>query len=521
MSQTPVFSLAYTTVRAGAIRSVVNNWVGLASRPDLVEVVVSVDAGDAACLEAAKATADAFKGVCAFKVVVNDGAKNCVAGWNCAAAQTTGKVIIAVADDFAPPSQWDSRLIYLKPEGWFDGEFVVHVEDGYVHNIFVLAILTRKRYERFGYLFYPRYQSMFSDTEFTEVAIRDNVVIDARHLLFEHLHPDCNKRPRDGHDLHHASASRWNTGEQLFKFRQMQGFPLDDGPKATTCANTETAAGKNAEFVVYMQLTADDFSLKEVCLRLHEEGVNVFFWCHPTEYWCGEPLEPENRPAMDRIAVELRAAGLTVHQKDFKVGVYRNAGDMSVVVETRLRNAALQWIRSSGYENILVVDGDELWLKGTLDLVRSAVEQGHKAISTQMTPVAGCPGYPIERAQDLAVVYVGPGVEFKACRTPHVRQTVIPVPRIIHFTSTRKTMEETIAKHRRSGHYDDPDYDFEYWIANVLPNLKAGYVHTFPNGHKGVHMYTKYQIWPSTRAFFPNEWAEIPDSLKPFLGAPV
>lgn len=515
----PLFSFVYTSVRPTVMGSAVRHWLGQRRTTEPVEFVIGIDAGNTPCLDAAKALSEELASVCPVKVVVNEGPANCVSGWNSAAVHATGKVLLVISDDFLPPVGWDVQLLRLAPAGWVDGEYVVHTEDGYVHNIFVLPILTRKRYERFGYVYYPKYESMFCDTEFTETAHRDGVVIEAPHILIEHMHPDCQKRQRDSHDLHHASNARWQTGEQLFRFRQMQGFPLDDGPKAVQQPAAEVSGGSD-DYVVYMQLTADDFSLKEVCVRMHEEGVRKFYWCHPTEYWCGEPLEPENRPVMDAIAAELRGMGLDVVQKDFDVRRYRNPGDMSIVVETRLRNDALHWIRSDGYQNILIVDGDELWLRGTLDIVRSAVAQGHRAISTNMTPVAGCPGYPVDKAQDLAVVYVGPGIQFKACRTPNIRQTVIPVSRIIHFTSTRKTMAETIAKHRRSGHYDDPEYDFEYWIANVLPNLKAGYVHEFPNGQRGVHMFKRYQVWPSCRSFFPQEWAEIPDSLKTYLGSP-
>jgi len=129
-----------------------------------------------------------------------------------------------------------------------------------------------------------------------------------------------------------------------------------------------------------------------------------------------------------------------------------------------------------------------------------------------MIPVIGLPGYPIEFAQDLAVVYIGGNLNFKSCRTPTIRQTIIPFPRIYHFTGTRRTMEETIVKHRRSGHYDDPDYDFEGWIKNILPNVQPGL--------KNAHMYKKYQIWPSVRDWRSDEVSQIPSSLIRYLGSP-
>jgi hypothetical protein len=71
-------------------------------------------------------------------------------------------------------------------------------------------------------------------------------------------------------------------------------------------------------------------------------------------------------------------------------------------------------------------------------------------------------------------------------------------------------MDEIIAKHRDSGHYDDPEYDFEGWLRNILPNIKPGM--------KNVHMYRGYQIWPEIREWTREEFDNIPSSLWKYLG---
>ena len=148
------YSLVYTSVRPAEIQRVVQLWSTRAGLDDF-EWVIAVDAGDIASEKVAQATG--------AKVVINTGPKTCVAGWNCAAAASTGKVLIAVADDFIPPDKWIPKLNALEPANWKDEEHIVHTEDGVVHDIAVLAILTRKRYERFGYLFYPDFLSVFCD----------------------------------------------------------------------------------------------------------------------------------------------------------------------------------------------------------------------------------------------------------------------------------------------------------------------------------------------------------------------
>jgi hypothetical protein len=485
---------------------VVNLWNTRAKNPETIEWCLGIDAGNSACLDVAKALAEENLNV---KIAVNNGPKTCVAGWNASAEVSTGKVLIAVADDFVPPNNWDELLLSLKPVNWIDGEYVVKVEDGYVHNIFVLSILTRKRYERFGYLFYPKYPSMFNDTEFGEVAVRDGVVIDANHLLFEHLHPDCGKRPRDGHDLIHASQERWNTGEMLFNFRRAAGFPLDDGPKAVK-SEASTKNNKNDKYVAYLQVTKDDLCLLDVCQRLVEEGVNDFCFCQPDKYWSGEPVEQENVDDVQKAVKALKDAGQTVHYSKYNVDSYTTEGSSRIDVETRLRNASLDWIRSLGYEHILIVDGDELWMRGTLKVIKAYVEQGRQSVSVRMIPVIGLPGFPVDGATDTAVVYIGSGMRFKACRSPFTPPTVVFRPMIYHFTGTRRNMEETVKKHRRGGHYDDPDYDFEGWIKDKLPNIKPGM--------QNAHMFTKWQVWPKVRAWKENELAEMPASVRPYLG---
>lgn len=514
----PIFSLAFTSVRPQVMPRVVELW-NTRSKLKNHEWCIGVDDGNTACIEAATALASKWPNI---KIVINKGAKTCVAGWNAAAAATQGKVIIAVADDFLPPVNWDQLLLSLQPPGWIEGEHVVKVEDGYVHNIFVLSILTRKRYERYGYVFYPKYLSLFCDTEFGEVALRDGVVIEANHLLFEHQHPDCFKRPRDASDMVHASKERWNAGEMLFNFRRSQGFPVDDGPLAEKYAESQqkqpTATKEN--YVAYLQVTKDDLCLLDICQRLVEEGVHDFCFCQPDKYWSGEAIEPEHGQEIAKVMEALKNSGQTVHHRVFNVDSFVMANDTRILVETRVRNESLTWIRSLGYRHILVVDGDELWMRGTLSVVQAYVEQGHSVVSVHMIPVIGVPGYPVEGALDLAVVYVGPDVTFKVCRSPYLRQTIVYKPLIYHFTGTRKGMQETIKKHRRSGHYDDPDYLFEEWIEKVLPNIKPGFTHQWPTGHVGLHFYAPRQIWPRLRDWRTDELKQMPETILGYLGQP-
>jgi glycosyltransferase involved in cell wall biosynthesis len=511
----PTFSLIYTSCRSDRIVAVLKDWEEKSKLRDF-EIILTVDSKDsksqqvAKSIEAIAATAVAMGKLKKFVwLIQSDEPFNCVKGWNLAARHASGKVLVQLTDDFVPPIHWDEKLLAIDGGRWVEREHVVHINDGYVQNLCTLAILTRKRYDRFGYLFYPGYESLFCDTELTEVAYRDGVVIEAMHLVFEHMHPDCNKRLRDETDLVHASQDRWQRGEMLFNFRKFRGFPQDEGPNAIN--DTSPAVAHDFKFAAYIQATRDDFCLFEVCERLKEEGVNDFFFSVPDEYWSGRVTPPEDIAQVKAVASlvisKLGAnAKITIH----KVKTYRFPGDTRLAVETRVRNDALTWIRKEGFQHVLIVDGDELWKRGTLDLLKHIIrEYRPTAISSNMIPVVGLPGYPVDRAQDVAVVYISDKTPFRECRTPIGEQFRLGMAQVIHFTGTRRTMDEIVEKHRQSGHYDDPDYDFEGWLRDILPNIKPGL--------QNVHMYKKYQIWPAIREWWAAEIEEIPESLWPYL----
>lgn len=511
----PIFHLVYTTRRAQAIAWVVKAWFDRAAHPERVRMIIAVDSdydeGRQAALKLSLGRADII-------TVTNNGPSNCVNGWNAGAAAVVGEpghILIAVADDFMPPPRWDDELENVALPGWWMNDQVVWVSDGYSPDLFTLAILTWKRYQRFGYLFYPQYESLFSDTEFTAVARSEHVVIDGRRLLFEHLHPDCNKRKRDAVDAIHASSDRWKQGEMLFKFRQSTGFPLDDGPRAAVLEITY----QNLVFAAYVQAIRDDLCLYEVMARIAEEGdrlkgmVKAVYVCEPDEYWSGKPRTQQDRQEVDDACLlfSQRYPSVILKRIQQPVAEHRPGAGNRLDVETRVRNAAVNAIRQDGYEHILILDGDELWKPGLLARLAQYVrEHRPQSVFTGMVPTVGLPGYPIAGALDKAGIYIGPGGWFTDCRGVSGYRHELVSNDVIHFTATRRTMEEIIKKHRESGHFDDPSYDFEGWIANTLPNLHVGM--------KDVHMWhAGRNVWPLLREWAPDEIAAIPQSIHRYL----
>lgn len=506
----PKFTLCYTTVRGHFIKEVVDKWMTRASRPKLINWSITTDANKPDVLQIAEKVVEGLK-VEASVGTVTDLPGTCVKGWNLAAEIEhahggLGHIIIAVADDFDPPHGWDDQLVTVDSPGWWNEDRVVHVGDGYNPDIFTLAILTRKRYERFGYIFYPGYESMFCDTEFTYVAHADRVVIQATHLVFEHLHPDCGKRQRDETDLNHSNRQRYAVGEMLFKYRQSAGFPIDMGPRFDDSKVTAK------EMAAYIQATKNDFCLFEVCERLYEEGIRAFFFYVPNEYWSGRTTPSSDSDQVVEVVMALKDAfrDIEVHWKIFDIQKHRAPGRTRIMVETHARNEALEWIRGYDFKHIVIADGDELWRRGLLaELIDVINDFKPICVYTGMVPVVGLPGYPVEGAVDKASIYVNKDAKFQECRGTFGSKYELKGHKIFHFTATRRSMDEIIQKNRESGHYDDPNYDFEGWIKNVLPHIKPGMTN--------VHMYKPYNPWKLVREWDLEEMKEVPKSLHPYL----
>lgn len=527
------FSLCYTSRRAHAIAQIVELWLSRAASPENVEVILSTDSDYPEGKVAAETVAMKMVGGALphqFTWEVNWGPSTCVSGWNTAAAKATGDVLIAITDDFVPLERWDEALRDVaKGDPWWEGDHVVWVSDGYNPDIFTLSILTRRRYNRFGYIFYPQYLSLFCDTEYTTVAkLETGSVIDARHLFFEHLHPDCQKRPRDSLDLTHASKERWRLGEMLFNFRKDSGFPVDQGPVAERLE----ASYQNLKFAVYVQAIRDDFCLAEVIERLLDDAnggssragpIDAVWICAPDEYWGGKLQRGEELSELEQIEGYLRHKYQQVKFRLLRqpVAPHRINNRSRIMVETAVRNAAVDQIRAAGNEHIIIADGDELWQPGLFQrLAQFVLEFRPHSVYTGMIPVIGLPGYPIEGATDKATIYIGPCCWFVDCRGVSGHRHELSSYDVIHFTATRRTREEIAQKMLESGHADDPNYSFSEWNEKVLPYIRPGFRHTFSPTSCGLHMFKVYQVWPECREWRPEEWKSLPRSVKKYLAMP-
>lgn len=81
-------------------------------------------------------------------------------------------VLLLASDDMIPECMGYDSIIKNSIEHFFpDMDRVLWFNDGFQHsNLNTLAIIGKKYYDRFGYIYHPSYKSLYCDLEFTHVS---------------------------------------------------------------------------------------------------------------------------------------------------------------------------------------------------------------------------------------------------------------------------------------------------------------------------------------------------------------
>ncbi len=223
MSSQPLFSILHTSVRPYQWRNVYEAWINKAHDPACFEYVLVVD-HDWGFERLPIMKSDLARG--GDKAVWQRDKHNYVHGVNLAAANSKGRILIVNADDQFPCQDWDLRLMEQIPDA--DADFIVLPSTGtpseHEREIAVMPIMSRARYSRLGYVLFPAYESMYADNDFLAHARQDGVVIEAKHLMFPHLHPIGGKAEWD--DAYKAQNRReaFEIGSKVFEARRQMKF---------------------------------------------------------------------------------------------------------------------------------------------------------------------------------------------------------------------------------------------------------------------------------------------------------
>lgn len=217
---TPTFSLCHATARLpDGWRAAYQAWKDNADDWGKCEYILCVDKEDY----------DSWTSLPSGMDVVVNGGRSCpVDAWNRAARASNGQVLITAADDMFPPPHWDTELLKVIPS--LDAPYAVEVKSGTSPaddewmRCMLHSIITRPYYEQIGNFFYPEYVGFYADCDFTEMARKDGVVIDARHLTFQHRHWIGTNVPHDEVYQRQDSAENRELGMRILGERRERGF---------------------------------------------------------------------------------------------------------------------------------------------------------------------------------------------------------------------------------------------------------------------------------------------------------
>ena len=276
------------------------------------------------------------------------------------------------------------------------------------------------------------------------------------------------------------------------------------------------------KFGLHVLAIADEFCLEEGVYAIQRQVPDLgVFVMIPSHHWNGKPQTDRS----DEVRCVARKNGWVIDEIDMMK--HFDSGPAHFV-EASARNEAIRHIREAGYDRVLLMDTDELWMPGCFNDILWWIEEcGTDCIYQNAVPVIGVPGCPVRGALDHGLVYISPSVR----ELTYVRSAWKPgekpsqygltwtriTTRYMHFTMVRPTLEDVAAKCRTSTHYGEKYYDFEPWIEGVLPNIRPG--------ARNVSFFTdpayRTNFWPEVGTFTPEEWSAIPDSLKSLLHPPI
>ena len=187
-------------------------WLSLAEKPLEIEWLFMVDADEKTDYTPHQA------------IRVNPG--GIVNAWNAGAKIAKGDIIIQMSDDWTPPRHWDALI--SNAIGDTKAEKVLAVSDGLrTDKLLCMAILTKDRLKKQGHMFHPDYQEsdgLYSDNEFTELGYLDQVVIEARHIQFEHENPMFAGGNPDEQLKNHNKPEFYEKGKAIYEKRKANNW---------------------------------------------------------------------------------------------------------------------------------------------------------------------------------------------------------------------------------------------------------------------------------------------------------
>ena len=135
-------------------------------------------------------------------------------------------IVLLASDDMTPKVKGYDNIIRNKmKEHYPETDGILWFNDGHQGTTLnTLSILGKKYYERFNYIYYPEYKSMWSDNEFMSVGniLEKQTYFDE--VIIEHEHPDWGFGGKDS--IHIKNVENETHDKNLFLNRQSNKFYL-------------------------------------------------------------------------------------------------------------------------------------------------------------------------------------------------------------------------------------------------------------------------------------------------------
>jgi len=209
----PRIAVGHPTCRPEQAAKIREMYFERAARPELVDYIFGVNAGDPEVVDGVKHYPHAVSDA------VPEGHSSAVANYNAAAkaAAESAKVVLMAQDDCYPPHGWDAQIMQVM-DSRKGQPTVAHLFDGFRQDaIMVLPCFNWSYWAGRQWLFNPEFDGYWSDTEWSWRAINEGVVVDAKHIHFYHDHPAFTGAKSDAEYMRQQNPEAERRGREVFE----------------------------------------------------------------------------------------------------------------------------------------------------------------------------------------------------------------------------------------------------------------------------------------------------------------
>ena len=185
-----------TRSRPAQFLRVLNQYISLANRPDLIGVCVSCDRDDDTMItETIQHQVKNITYKTAWSEIYYGDSKTKIEAVNSDVASVPWEwdIVVLMSDDMVPQIKgYDDVIRSHMIANFSDTDGILWVNDGAQGtNLNTISILGKKMYDSLGYIYNPEYKSLFCDTEFTDLC-RGSLASKCTYIpyvLIKHEHP--------------------------------------------------------------------------------------------------------------------------------------------------------------------------------------------------------------------------------------------------------------------------------------------------------------------------------------------